>query len=55
MTAWELAEYEHDAHREQLRTARLAKRETRFWPPVAGLLILSGFALAGLIENGWIQ
>lgn len=56
LTAWELAEIDADLHREHDRAQRLKqRRETRFWPPIAVALILGGYVLAGLIENGYIQ
>lgn len=56
MTGWEASEYDADLQREHDRATRLKqRRETRFWPPIAVALILGGYVLAGLIENGYMQ
>lgn len=62
LTVWEQAEHDADLQREHDRPRRhlatltaLERRERRFWPPLALTLITGAFALAGLIENGYIQ
>jgi hypothetical protein len=52
LPAWQQAEAEHDIAREHARTARLAKRETRFWPPMFGLILTAGITLAAAIQGG---
>lgn len=56
MTAWELAEHEHDMAREADRPRRhltmQQRREHRFWPPMFALITAGAITLTAAIEGG---